>query len=97
MDGVRKDICECEDEQSGLHIEEGHHPLITVHKDAHPRGSGVHGQVGGGFCSEGVVRPISQAQEPVAVGGAYSDFALPIDGVTCHSQVPISLPSDLHL
>lgn len=31
------------------------------------------------------------------MGGAYSDFALPIDRPTCHSQVPVSFSSHLHL
>lgn len=97
MDGVRKNICECINEQSGLHVVEGHQSFITVHIDSNPGGSMADCQVGWGFCSEGVVAPISQAEEPVAIGRAYSDFALPIDGTTCHSQVPVSLFSHLHL
>lgn len=97
MDGVGKSICECIDEHFGLHVVEGHHSLITVHIDSDPRWSEVDRQAGWGFCSEGVVGLIPQAEEPVAMGGAYGDFALSIDGPAYHSQVPVSLSSHLHL
>lgn len=97
MDGVRKSLCECIDEHSGLHVVEGHHSLVAVHKDSDPWRSEVDRQAGWGFCSEGVLGPIPQAEEPVAVGGAYGDFALPIDKPACYPQVPVSLSSHLHL
>lgn len=97
MDGVRKGICECVDEHPGLHVVEGHQPLITVHIDSNPGRSAVYCEAGWGFCPEGVVSPIPQAEEPVAMGGAYGDFALPIDRPACHSQVPVCLFSHLHL
>lgn len=97
MDGVRKSICERIDEHSGLYVVEGHYSLITVHIDSDPGRSEVDCQVGWGFCSESVVSTIPQAEEPVAVGGAYGDFALPIDWPAGHSQVPVSLSSHIHL
>ena len=97
MDGVRKSICESIDEHSGLHVVEGHQSLVAVHKDSDPGRFDVDCQVGRGFRSEGEIVPIPQAEEPVAMGGAYRDFALPIDRPACHSQVPVSLSSHLHL
>lgn len=97
MDGSRKSICECVDEQPGLHVVEGHQSLVVVHIDSDPGWSEIQCQVGGGLCSEGVISPIPQAEEPVAMGRAYRDFALPIDRPACHSQVPVSLSSHLHL
>lgn len=97
MDGVRETICECKDEHSGLHIVEGHQPLITVHINSNPWGSEVDRQAGCRFCSEGVICPIPQAEEPITMGRAYCNFALPIYRVACHSQVPVCLSSHLHL
>lgn len=97
MDGVRKSVCERIDEHSGLHVVERHHSLVTVHKDSDPGWPQVDRQAGRGFCSEGVLAPIPQAEEPVAVSGAYGDFALPIDRPACYPQVPVSLSSHLHL
>lgn len=97
MDGVRKSICECVDEHSGLHVVEGQQSLIIVHIDSNPGGFEVDGQVFWGFCSEGIVGPIPQAEEPVAMGGTYRYLALPIDGPACHAQVPVSLSTHLHL
>lgn len=97
MDCVRKNIFECIDEQSGLHVVEGHQSLITVHIDSNSWGFEVDRQGGRGFCSEGVVVPIPQAEEPVAMSRANGDFALPIDGAAGYSQVPVSLSSHLHL
>lgn len=45
MDGVRKSICECVDEHSGLHVVEGQQSLIIVHIDSNPGGFEVDGQV----------------------------------------------------
>ena len=97
MDGVRKTICEGIDEHSGLHIVEGHQSLVTVHKDSNPWRSEVDCEAGWGFRSKGIVSPIPQAEEPITMGGAYGDFALPIDIAACHSQVPVCLSSNLHL
>ena len=85
------------DEHPGLHVVEGHQSLVIVHIDTNPGWSEIHCQAGGGLCSEGVVSPIPQAEEPVAMGRAYRDFALPVDRPACHSQVPVSLSSHLHL
>lgn len=97
IDGVRKSIIECVDEESGLYVVEGHHSLIKVHVDSNPRWSDADRQAGWRLCSEGVLSLIAQAEEPVAVGGAYGDLALPVDRPAGHSQVPISLPTNVHL
>lgn len=97
MYGVCKTICECVDQQPGLHIVKGHQSLIVVHIDSNSGWSDIDCQAGGGFCSEGVVSAIPQAEEPVTVGGTYSDFALSDDRAARHSQVPVSLFSNLHL
>lgn len=85
------------DENSGLHVVEGHHPLLKVHVDPDSRRSDADRQAGRRLGSEGVFSLVAQAEEPVAVGGAYGDLALPVDGSARHSQVPIGLPPNVHL
>lgn len=97
IDCVRKSICEGVDENSGLHVVEGHHPLLKVHVDPNSRRSDAEHQAGRRLGSEGVFSLIAQTEEPVAVGGAYGDLALPVDGSARHSQVPIGLPPNVHL
>lgn len=97
MNGVRKSICECINKNSGLNIVEGHQSLIIVHKDSNPWRSGVHCQLGWGLSSEGVLSLIPQAEEPVTMGRAYSDFPFALDRPACHTQVPVGLSSHLHL
>lgn len=97
IDGVRKSIREGVDEKSGLDIVEGHHSLIKVHVDSNSRWSDADCQAGWRLCAEGVFTLITQTEEPVAVGGAYGDLALPVDRPARHSQVPISLPTNVHL
>lgn len=97
IDGVRKSIREGVDEKSGLNIVEGHHSLIKVHVDSNSRWSDADRQAGWRLCAEGVFTLITQTEEPVAVGGAYGDLALPVDRPARHSQVPISLPTNVHL
>lgn len=97
MDGIREAVCVCVDQRFGLHIVEGHHPLIAVQVDSDPRGSDVDRQVGCRICSEDVLGPIPQTKEPVPIGGACRDFTLTVNRVACHSKVPVSLLSNLHL
>lgn len=97
MDGVRKMICKCIDENSGLNIVEGHQSLIIVHKDSNPWRSEVYCQLCWGLSSEGVLSPIPQAEEPVTMSRTYSDFPFTIDRPACHTQVPVRLSSHLHL
>lgn len=97
MNGVMKGIREGIHEHFGLHVVEGQQSLVIVHVDTDAGRSGVDRQAGRGFCSESVGGPFPQAEKPVAVGGAYGDFALPVDGVANHSQVPVGLCSHLHL
>lgn len=97
MDGVIKGIGECVDEKSGLHVVEGHHSLFKVHVDPNSRRSVAERQASGRLCSEGVFSLVPQTEEPVAVGRAYGDLALPVDRPARHSQIPISLPTNVHL
>lgn len=97
MDGIRKFICECIDEDFCLHIVEGHQSLVTIHVYSNAGGSSGDCQVSWGFCSEAVIGLIAQTEEPVAVGWAYSDFAFSINRLACNSQVPVSLSSNFHL
>lgn len=84
MDGVGEAVRERVDENSGLHVVEGHHSLVAVHVDPNTAWPDVDRKDGGGFRPEGVVGLITQAQEPVSVGGAYRDFPLSIDGPARH-------------
>lgn len=97
MDGVFKTVCVSKDDQFGLHVVEGQQSFITVYIDADPRRSGGDCQADGRIRSEGVVGPIPQAEEPVAVGGAHWDFTLSNDGPARYSQVPVGFTADIHL
>lgn len=97
IDGVGKRVGEGEDEKPGLHVVEGHHPLLKVHVDPNPRRPDAERQAGGRLRPEGVFALIPQTEEPVAVGGAYGDLALPVDGPARHPQVPVGLPANVHL
>lgn len=97
MQGVRKMIWESVDEHSVFYVVEGHQSHFVVHIDSNPGRSQADCQAGCGFWSEDVLGLIPQAEEPIAMGGACGDFAFSIHGVTCYSQVPISLFPYLHL
>ena len=85
------------DELLRLHVEKRHLSFIAVHKHADARGSKTEGQGRRRLGAEGVVRPVAQTQEPVALSRTHGDLALPVDGAAGHAQVPVRLVPDLHL
>lgn len=97
MDGVIESICESIDEHPGVHVVERHNSLIVVHVDSNAGRLRGDCEAGGGLRPEGVVGPIPQAQEPVAVGRAHSDFAFTVDRTARYPQVPVGFSSHLHL
>lgn len=97
MNGIREAVGECIDEHLSVHVIERHLSLITVYVDPYTVGFVVEAQRCRRFRSESVVVLIPETQEPVAVGGAYCDLPFPVDGVASHAQVPVRLPTHLHL
>lgn len=97
MNDIREAVGECIDEHLSVHVIEGHLSLITVYVDPYTVGFVVEAQRCRWFRSERVVVLIPETQEPVAVGGAYYDLPFPVDGVASHAQVPVRLPTHLHL
>lgn len=97
MDGVRESVVEGVDQNPGVNIVEGQKSLVTVHVDSDAGWSGANRQDGGWLRPEGVVALVAQTEEPVAMGGADSDFPLAIDRPAGHAQVPVGLLSYQHL
>lgn len=97
MNDIREAVGECIDEHLSVHVIEGHLSLITVYVDPYTVWFVVEAQRCRRFRSERVVVLIPETQEPVAVGGAYYDLPFPVDGVASHAQVPVRLPTHLHL
>lgn len=97
MDGVGKSVGEGEDQSPGINIVEGQNSLVAVHVDSDAGWPAGNRQDGRGLCPEGVVALVAQAEEPIAMGGADSDFPLAIDRPAGHAQVPVCLLSYRHL
>lgn len=97
VDCVSETIHKCIDEHLSLHVVKWHLSFIAVDKDADARGSETGWQGRGRLCAEGVVCPVAQTQEPVAVGRTHRNLALTVDGATGHTQVPVCLVPDFHL
>lgn len=97
MDGVGEGVGEGVDQSPGINIVEGQNSLVAVHVDSDTGWPGANRQDGWGLRPEGVVALVTQAEEPIAVGGADSDFPLAIDWPAGHAQVPVCLLTYRHL
>lgn len=97
MDGVGEGVGEGVDQSPGINIVEGQNSLVTVHVDSNAGWPGANRQDGRGLRPKGVVAVVAQAEEPVAMGGADSDFPFAIDRPAGHAQVPVRLLSYHHL
>lgn len=97
MDGVVEGVGEGVDQNPGVNIVEGQNSLVAVHVDSDAGRPAADRQDGGRLRPEGVVALVTQAEEPVAMGGADGDFPLTIDRSAGHAQVPVCLLSYQHL
>ena len=85
------------DMRPGLHIIKGDQTLLIVHKHPHLLGLLSQGQGDRGASQSPELISIPQTYSPVSINRGQSDDPLPVDGLSGHSQIHISLPLNLHL